>query len=59
MEDAARPSQPDYTQNRRPGYITSNPVTVRPISMRWISDVPSKIVKILAARAVYAGQRSA
>jgi hypothetical protein len=27
--------------------------------MRWISDVPSKIVKILAMGAVYAGQRPA
>jgi hypothetical protein len=27
--------------------------------MRWISDVPSKIVKILAVGAVYAGQRPA
>jgi hypothetical protein len=25
----------------------SSPVSVRPISIRWISDVPSKIVKIL------------
>jgi hypothetical protein len=32
-------------------------VIVRPISIRWISDVPSKMVKILAIRAVYAGQR--
>jgi hypothetical protein len=37
-------------------YRTSSPVTVRPISMRWISDVPSKIVKILAIGAVFAGQ---
>jgi len=27
-------------------YRTSSPVIVRPISIRWISDVPSKIVKI-------------
>jgi len=40
-------------------YRTSSPVTVRPISIRWISDVPSKIMKILAVRAVYAGQRPA
>jgi hypothetical protein len=32
-------------------------VTARPTIIRWISDVPSKIVKILAVRAVYAGQR--
>src|SRR5271170_3419432 len=32
---------------RRSGYRTSSPVTVRPISIRWISDVPSKMVKIL------------
>jgi hypothetical protein len=40
-------------------YLTSSPVTARPISIRWISDVPSKIVKILAVRAVSAGQRPA
>jgi hypothetical protein len=28
-------------------YRTSSPVTVRPISIRWISDVPSKMVKIV------------
>jgi hypothetical protein len=38
-------------------YRTSNPVTDRPMIIRCISDVPSKIVKILAAAAVYAGQR--
>jgi hypothetical protein len=27
----------------RSGYRTSSPVTVRPISIRWISEVPSKI----------------
>ena len=32
---------------RRSGYRTSSPVIVRPISIRWISDVPSKMVKIL------------
>jgi hypothetical protein len=41
------------------GYRTSSPVIVRPISIRWISDVPSKIVKILAIGAVYAGRRPA
>ena len=30
---------------------TSNPVTARPISIRWISDVTSKIVKILEVEA--------
>jgi hypothetical protein len=29
-------------------YRTSSPVTALPMIMRWISDVPSKIVKILA-----------
>jgi hypothetical protein len=32
---------------------------VRPISIRWISDVPSKMVKILAVRAVSSDQRPA
>ena len=31
---------------RRSGYRTSSPVTARPISIRWTSDVPSKMVKI-------------
>jgi len=39
-------------------YRTSSPVTARPISIRWISDVPSKIVKIVDYGAVSAGQRS-
>jgi hypothetical protein len=34
-------------------------VIVRPISIRWISDVPSKMVKIVNYRAVSAGQRPA
>ena len=34
----------------RSDYRTSSPVTARPISMRWISLVPSKMVKILASR---------
>ena len=42
---------------RRSNYRTSRPVIVRPISIRWMSDVPSKIVKILAIGAVSAGQR--
>ena len=28
------------------GYLTSSAVIARPISMRWISQVPSKIVKL-------------
>ena len=43
-----------HGQRRWPGrslaYRTSSPVIVRPISIRWISDVPSKIVKIFASR---------
>ena len=35
-----------YPTNRR-SYRTGRPVTVRPMTRRWISDVPSKIVKIL------------
>ena len=30
-------------------HLTGSPVTVRPMTRRWISDVPSKMVKILAA----------
>lgn len=40
-------------------YRTSSPVTARPTSIRWISDVPSKMVKILAVGAVYAGLSAA
>jgi hypothetical protein len=29
------------------GYRTSSPVTARPMSIRWISLVPSKMVKIV------------
>jgi hypothetical protein len=32
-------------------YRTSSPVTARPMIIRWISLVPSKMVKILAVRA--------
>ena len=42
-----RPPQVDDRYIRSSGYLTSSPVTARPISIRWISDVPSKIVKIL------------
>jgi hypothetical protein len=28
-------------------YLTGSPVIVRPMTRRWISDVPSKMVKIL------------
>jgi hypothetical protein len=31
---------------------TSSPVTALPMIMRWISDVPSKIVKLVDVRAV-------
>ena len=27
-------------------YLTSSPVTARPMISRWISEVPSKIVKL-------------
>jgi hypothetical protein len=37
-------------------YRTSRPVTARPMIMRWISDVPSKIVKLVEVRAVTAGR---
>jgi len=40
-------------------YRTSSPVTALPMIMRWISDVPSKIVKLLEVRAVSAGRRPA
>jgi hypothetical protein len=36
-------------------YRTSSPVTALPMVMRWISDVPSKIVKLVEVRAVSAG----
>jgi predicted TIM-barrel fold metal-dependent hydrolase len=35
---------------RRSDYLTSRPVTARPMIIRWISDVPSKMVKIFASR---------
>ena len=37
-------------------YRTSSPVTALPMIMRWISDVPSKIVKLLEVGAVSAGR---
>jgi hypothetical protein len=40
-------------------YRTSNPVTVLPVSIRWISLVASKTVKIVDYVAVSAGQRPA
>jgi hypothetical protein len=43
-------------RGRSLAYRTSSPVTVRPISIRWISLVPSKIVKIVDYGAVSAGQ---
>ena len=36
---------------RRSGYLTSSPVTARPMIIRWISEVPSKMVKIFAGKA--------
>jgi hypothetical protein len=36
----------------RSGHRTSSPVIVRPISIRWISDAYSKMVKILAVGTV-------
>jgi len=36
-------------------YRTPSPVTVLAMIMRWISDVPSKMVKIVDRVAVYAG----
>ena len=33
------------------GYLTSSPVTARPMIIRWISEVPSKIVKLLGVAA--------
>jgi hypothetical protein len=43
---------PGYTIGISAGqaYRTSSPVTARPMIIRWISDVPSKIVKIFAER---------
>jgi hypothetical protein len=38
-------------------YRTSSPVTALPMIMRWISDVPSKVVKLVDVRAVSAGGR--
>jgi hypothetical protein len=37
-------------------YRTSSPVTARPMIIRWISEVPSKMVKIVDYGAVSAGQ---
>jgi hypothetical protein len=37
-------------------YRTSSPVTALPMIRRWISDVPSKIVKIVDRRPVCAGR---
>jgi hypothetical protein len=51
--------RPAKSQTCRSGYLTSSPVTARPMIIRWISLVPSKMVKILAIGAVYAGQRPA
>ena len=48
MNDQPREHRIRKTAGQR--YRTSSPVIVRPISIRWISDVPSKIVKIFASR---------
>jgi hypothetical protein len=37
-------------------YRTSSPVMALPMIMRWISDVPSEIVKLVEVRAVSAGR---
>jgi hypothetical protein len=37
-------------------YRTSSPVTAFPIIRRWISDMPSKMVKLVDVRAVSAGR---
>jgi hypothetical protein len=37
-------------------YRTPSPVTALPMIMRWISDVPSKMVKLVEVRAVSAGR---
>ena len=44
-QDDPTPTRPlDKTAGQR--YLTSNPVTARPMIIRWISLVPSKIVKL-------------
>jgi hypothetical protein len=53
------PSQVNDGISAAQRYRTSSPVTARPMIIRWISDMPSKMVKILAVLAVYAGQRPA
>jgi len=45
------------TANRGSGYLPSSLVTARPMSIRWISGVPSKMVKIVDYGAVSVGQR--
>jgi hypothetical protein len=56
---SAGPSQ--WTTSSAPAmtsgyYRTSRPVTALPMIMRWISDVPSKMVKLMEVRAVSAGR---
>jgi hypothetical protein len=41
------------------GSADGEAVTARPMIMRWISEVPSKMVKIVDLMAVFAGQRPA
>ncbi len=58
VAEPGRPLRPGLTIGSQPasqvsassGYRTSSPVTARPMIMRWISDVPSKMVKIFASR---------
>jgi hypothetical protein len=45
------------TYNHSSGNLTSSPVTDQPMIIRWISDVPSKIVKILDYGTISAVQR--
>jgi hypothetical protein len=39
-----------YAPGLRKRYRTGNPVIVRPMTRRWISEVPSKIVKFSDVR---------
>jgi len=50
------PSKIRTSAKTRGYYRTSSPVTALPMIMRWISDVPSKIVKLVEVRAVSAGR---
>jgi hypothetical protein len=55
--DATGPPCRVRPNHARAGYQrTLNPVTALPMTMRWISDVPSKIVKLVEVRAVFRSQ---